>query len=87
MGKTPSSIVLVAQSAWTVEYTDCISAKALDSPNECPGYDTKQSDSDDPVMLELWRMWSAPLLPSLSGLLPAQSVGAIEYTDYTSTER
>ena len=23
-------------------------------PNECPGYDTKWSDSEVPVMLELW---------------------------------
>ena len=32
-------------------------------PNECSGYDTKQSDS------ELWEMWSTLLLPSLPGLL------------------
>ena len=32
--------------------------------NECPGYDTKQSDREAPVMLELWGMWSTPLLPS-----------------------
>ena len=34
----------MAQSAGTIEYTDCISAEESDSPNECPGYDTKQSD-------------------------------------------
>ena len=33
-----------AQSAGVVEYTDC---KPL---NECPGYDTKQSDGETPVM-------------------------------------
>ena len=38
-------------------------------PNECPGYDTKQSDGVDQVMLELWGMRSTPLLPSLSGPL------------------
>ena len=35
--------------------------------NECPGYDTKQSDGEAPVMLELWVMlWViCPALPSL----------------------
>ena len=39
------------------------------SPNECPGYDTKQFDGEVPVMLELWGMQSTPLLPSLPGPL------------------
>ena len=54
----------MAPSAGAAEYTDCISA---DSPNKCPGYDTKQSDGEAPVMLELWGMQSTPLLPSLPG--------------------
>ena len=29
------------------------SAEGQDSPNECPSYDTKQSDGEVPVMLEL----------------------------------
>ena len=36
-------------------------------PNECPGYDTKQSDGEVPAVLELCGMWSTPsltLLPS-----------------------
>ena len=37
--------------------------------NNCSGYDTKQSDGEVPVMLELWGMWSTPSLPSLPGLL------------------
>ena len=32
-------------------------------------YDTKQSDGEVPAMLELWGMWSTPLLPSLPGPL------------------
>ena len=36
-------------------------------PNECPGYDTKQSDGEVPAMLELWGMRSTPSLPSLPG--------------------
>ena len=42
----------IAQSVGAVEYTDCFSV-------------TKQSDGEVPVMLELWGMRSAPLLPSL----------------------
>ena len=30
--------------AGAAEYTDCISAEGYDSPNECLGYDTKQSN-------------------------------------------
>ena len=37
------------------------------SPNECLGYDPKQSDSEVPVMLKLWWMWSTPSLPPLPG--------------------
>ena len=37
--------------------------------NECPGYDSKQSDGEAPVMLELWGIWSTPLLLLLPGPL------------------
>ena len=37
-------------------------------------YDTKQSDGEASVMLELWGMWSTTLLPSLSGLHWLQAV-------------
>ena len=47
----------VAQSVGAVEYTDCF--------NECPAYDTKQSDGEVPIMLELWEMQSTPSFPSL----------------------
>ena len=59
----------MTQSAEDVEYTDCISAKGYDFPNECTVYDTKQSDGETSVMLELWGMQSTPLLSSLPGLL------------------
>ena len=36
-------------------------------PNKCPGYDTKQSAGEVPVMLELWGMQSTPLFPFLPG--------------------
>ena len=35
--------------------------------NECPGHDTKHSDSAVPVMLELWRKQSTPSFSSLPG--------------------
>ena len=34
-------------------------------PNECPGYDTKKSDGEVQMMLELWGMRSTPSLPLL----------------------
>ena len=47
---------MAALSAGAVEYTDWISVERLDYHNECPEYDTKQSDRGDSVMLELWKM-------------------------------
>ena len=35
----------------------------------CPRYDTKQSDIEVPIILELWGMQSTPSLPSLPGPL------------------
>ena len=61
----------ISQSAGAVEYTDGTSAEGLDPPptNECPWYDTKQSDGEVPAVLELWGMSSTLLLPSLTGPL------------------
>ena len=53
--------VCIAQSAGAKEYTT--------PPNECPAYDTKQSDGEVPVMLELWGMQSILSLPLLPGPL------------------
>ena len=55
-------------SAGAVEYTDCFSAEGQDSLNECPGFDTKQSDGKASGMLELWGMRSTLSLLSLPGL-------------------
>ena len=49
----------MAQLAGAVEYTDSISAEEEDSLE----YDTKQSDGEASVVLELWGMWSPPSLP------------------------
>ena len=37
--------------------------------NECPDIDTKRSNAEFPVMLELWGMWSTPSLSLLPGPL------------------
>ena len=58
-------------------------------PNKRSGYDTKQSNNEAPVMLELWEMRSTPSLPSLSGPLllvvgapeSVLSIGQIELFD------
>ena len=41
-----------------VECTDCISAIGKDSSTRSLEYDTKQSDGEAPVILELWGMQS-----------------------------
>ena len=58
----------IAPSAGAVEYTDRTSAEGKDpSPNECPEYDTKQSDCGVPVMLGLWGMRDTSSLLLLPG--------------------
>ena len=37
--------------------------------NKSPGHDTKQSDGEAPVVLELWEMQNTPSLPSFLGPL------------------
>ena len=63
--------LIFARSAGAVEYTDCISAEGirLIPPYKCPWYDTKQSDGEVPVILELWEMQSTPSLLLLPGPL------------------
>ena len=58
----------IVQSVGALEYTDRTSAEGY-TPNERPGYDTKQSDGEIPVMLGLWEIRSTPSLPSLPGPL------------------
>ena len=64
---SPHSHRNFAQLARAVEYTDSFSTEGYDSHNECPGYDTKQSDGKVQVILELWGMLSPLSLPSLPG--------------------
>ena len=50
------------QLAGAVEYNDGISADEEYSINESPAYDTKKSDGEAPVMLELWGNTEYPLI-------------------------
>ena len=62
-------LLIIAQSAEAIEDINCTSAEGEDpSHNECPRYDTKQSDGEVPVMLGLCGMRSAPSLLLLPGL-------------------
>ena len=49
--------------------TPTASQQRANTPHECPGYDTKQSDGDVPAVLKLWGMRSTPSLLSLPGPL------------------
>ena len=57
---------------WGLKLNQLHLYKELRPPtNKCPRYDSKQSDSKAPIMLELWEMWSTSSLLLLPGpLLP-----------------
>ena len=60
----------LARLAGAVEYTDCTSAEGLTlTPQRVSWYDTKQSDDEVLVMLELCGMQSTPSLPLVPGSL------------------
>ena len=60
-------IKLLAKLAGVVEYNDCIYAEGSDFLQWVSWYDTKQSDSEAPVMLELWGMCNPIYQPLRSG--------------------
>ena len=78
---------MVVQLVGVVEYTDRFSAEGYDSPNECPGYNIKQSDEEVQVKLDLWGMQSIPSLLSLPGLLWARMVAADKVLSIGQMER
>ena len=78
----------VIQSVEAVEYINFISAEVCDN---CPGYDSKQSDGEAPV-LELSKIWSTSLVlllpsqlgPALKVSVRVQSMGQIKlFKQYT----
>ena len=76
----PSVLILLLILAWylflflivcwgcRIYWLHLCSGLKLPSHNECPGYDIKQSDGETPA-LEIWGMWSTPLLLLLLGPL------------------
>ena len=59
----------VYKQIWGCRIRLHLSREVRPLPNECHGYDTKQSDGDIPVMLGLWGMRSTTSLPLLPGPL------------------
>ena len=59
--------LFIALSSGAAEFTDCVSVEGQDSSIDCPENDSKKSNGEVPVILELWEMRSTPLLPSLPG--------------------
>ena len=61
---------LACPVGWCCRIQSCTSVEGYEPTlHDCPGYDTKQSDGEVPVMLELWEMRNTPSLPSLPGPL------------------
>ena len=60
-------LVFCPVGSGAVEYTDYRGVRP--PTNECSIYDTKKSDGEIPVMLELWEIQSTPSSPSLPGPL------------------
>ena len=60
---------LIGLVGWGCKIYRLLFCRAARHPHECPNYDSKQSDSEAPVMLELWGMQSTPSFPSLPGSL------------------
>ena len=62
-GKTsPTSVMWPSQLGLQNIPTASLQRVRLTLPNECPKYDTNQSDGDAPVMVDIWGMWSTPSL-------------------------
>ena len=67
-----------SRPGFELEFAVSISSDYNHYTNECPGHDTKQSDGEDPVMPELWGMWSTRLCPSLPYLRCPDRVQSID---------
>ena len=63
------SLSLSCSVSWGCRIHRPLLSRGVTPPNECPGYDTKQSDGEVPVMQGFWDMRSTPSLPLLPGPL------------------
>ena len=68
-----SFCILLEQSWWLSFNPSLIHrlhlCRGVKLPKKCPGYNTKQSDGEVPLLLKLWGMRCTPSLPSLPGQL------------------
>ena len=64
-----NNLNIVFLQNWAFALSTVFLQRGKPPPKECPRYDTKQSDGEDPVMLEHWRMRRTPSLTSLPGPL------------------
>ena len=62
-------LLLIYPVGWGCRIHQPLLCRGVPHSNECPGYDTKQSDGEVSVMLELWGMWSTLSLALLPGSL------------------
>ena len=75
VSKQKSLLISVASPiGWGCRIHRLHHCRGIRAPNECPGYDIKQSDGEAPVMLEFWGMQIIPSLPSFPGLLQPKMV-------------
>ena len=65
--RQPTMSVLDGPVGWGCRIHWLLLDRGIRPLNECPVYDTKQSDSKVLVMLELWGIRSTPSLPSPPG--------------------
>ena len=57
--------VVVCPVSWSCRIHRLYLCRGIRLPNKCPRYDSKQSNGEVPVMLELWWMQTNLSLPSL----------------------
>ena len=67
--RTFKYITVFCPVGWGCRIHQLLLCRGVTHPYECPGYDTKKSDDELPVMLEFWGMQITSSLPSLPGSL------------------
>ena len=71
-GKKTKNIIIPGKNdpvSWSIRTQRLHLCSGVRLPQRVPGYDTKQSDGEALVMLEIWGLWNILLLPSLPGPL------------------
>ena len=63
------SLIWFGAGGWVYRIHQLHLCRGVRIPNECPGYNTKQSNGEASVKLKLWEMYSTSLLPFLPNSL------------------